>query len=96
MREPRDNEKALNPSSERVPLRVPQQGLVGTGMVVVLEWHVREGESVRSGQPLLDLLTAGGFAPITALQEGRVEEILVAEGARVDPGETLAFLETVS
>ena len=83
----------MNRSHERIPLKVPQQGLAGTGMAVVLEWHVREGESIRRGQALLDLVTAGGFCPITAFQHGRVEEILVAEGARVDPGETLAILE---
>ncbi len=73
-------------------LKVPSRDLPGADPVTVLEWHVHEGESVARDQPLLDLVTPLGLTRMTARSPGRVTEILVDEGARVERGQTLALL----
>ncbi len=77
--------------SQLVPLKVPEE-IQGGGDAVVLEWHVREGEAVAEGKALVDLVTEAGLHSVAAAHRGRIREILVDEGTRVDVGETLAFL----
>ncbi len=73
-------------------VKVPNAGFRGTDPVTVLEWHVNEGESILRGQAILDLITSRGLTTLSALTPGRVTEILVEEGTRVDRGQTLALI----
>jgi multidrug efflux pump subunit AcrA (membrane-fusion protein) len=62
---------------------------------VLLEWHVGEGEALREGQPLAQLLDSSGCTTLTSPFNGRLVERWVDEGAPVAEGQRLARLEHV-
>ncbi len=71
-----------------IELKVPEEPLSMT----ILEWHVREGESVLADQPLVDLVSPECLTTLRADTVGRVSEILLDEGALADPGQTIATI----
>ena len=71
-------------------LKVPE-GLTEDATITVLEWHVHEREAFLTGQALVDLVIPDRVETLVGLAPGRITEILVDEGAVVDPGELLAL-----
>lgn len=63
----------------------PLPGLVATV-------HVKAGDVVAAGDPVVTLQSMKMEIPITAEADGTVDEILVAEGDEIDTGALIARL----
>ena len=63
----------------------PLPGLVATV-------HVKAGDAVASGDPVVTLQSMKMEIPITAESDGTVAEILVSEGDEIDTGAVIARL----
>jgi len=59
-------------------------------------WYVEEGEAVREGDDLAELVTDKAAFNLPAPEDCRVVKLLVKEGAAVKPGDTLAEVEVHS
>ena len=70
-------------------LRVPS---LSEAEIVVLSWHMREGERFSEGEALVDLLCSSHYHSVLAPAQGRLQEILVDAGQAVDPEEVLGVL----
>ena len=61
----------------------PLPGLVATV-------HVKAGDVVSSGDPVVTLQSMKMEIPVPAESDGTVEEVLVGEGDEIDPGAVIA------
>lgn len=59
----------------------------------VTKIHVKEGQDVKKGQPLLVLEAMKMQTTVNSPVEGKVKEILVKTGKTVEPKDLLATLE---
>lgn len=68
---------------------------LGEGLVEgeVVKWHVKEGDYVKEGDPLVDVMTEKAAVTLPAPTSGRVVKILVGEGQVVKLGQTLCVIE---
>jgi pyruvate dehydrogenase E2 component (dihydrolipoamide acetyltransferase) len=68
---------------------------LGEGLVEgeVVKWHVKEGDYVKEGDPLVDVMTEKATVTLPAPTSGRVVKILVGEGQVVKVGQTLCVIE---
>jgi pyruvate dehydrogenase E2 component (dihydrolipoamide acetyltransferase) len=73
--------------------RLPDIG-EGVAEGEVVEWHVREGESVAEDAPLVSVLTDKANVEIPSPKSGRVLKIHAAVGEKVKVGGLLVTLET--
>ena len=80
----------MSGSERELDLRAPP--LTPGSPALLLEWHVEEGESLRSGQPLAQLIDGSGCRTIHAPCDGRLLEQWVDEGSSVAEGQRLARL----
>ena len=63
----------------------PLPGLVATV-------HVKSGDAVSSGDPVVTLQSMKMEIPVTAESDGTVAEVLVSEGDEIDTGAVIARL----
>ena len=63
----------------------PLPGLVATV-------HVKAGDAISSGDPVVTLQSMKMEIPITAESDGTIAEILVSEGDEIDTGAVIARL----
>jgi pyruvate dehydrogenase E2 component (dihydrolipoamide acetyltransferase) len=77
----------------RVALEIPKVGLV-MQTVKVLRWLKRVGETVRTGEPLLEVETEKSIVEIEATVGGRLVELLVQEGEQANVGDRIAWVES--
>src|SRR5690606_37252717 len=61
--------------------------------VVVVEWHVSEGEEVKADAPLLTVETDKVDTEVPAPIAGKVSEILVPAGAELAVGDPVCIIE---
>ncbi len=68
---------------------------LGEGLVEgeVVKWHVKEGDYVKEGDPLVDVMTEKATVTLPAPTSGRVVKILVREGQVVKVSQTLCIIE---
>jgi len=68
---------------------------LGEGLVEgeVVKWHVKEGDYVKEGDPLVDVMTEKATVTLPAPTSGRVVKILAGEGQVVKVGQTLCVIE---
>lgn len=68
---------------------------LGEGLVEgeVVKWHVKEGDFVKEGDPLVDVMTEKATVTLPAPTTGKVVKILVREGEVVKVGQTLCVIE---
>lgn len=71
---------------------VPELG-EGITKATVACWHAKAGESVRSGDDLVELVTDKAVFNVSAEKDGIIKEIVIAEGKEAAIGTTLAFIE---
>ncbi|MCC6312784.1 MAG: acetyl-CoA carboxylase biotin carboxyl carrier protein subunit [Thermomicrobiales bacterium] len=64
-------------------LASPLPGLVAT-------IHVKPGDAVKAGDPVVTLQSMKMEIPVAAEADGTVDEVLVEEGAEIDTGAPLA------
>ena len=75
---------------ERVTL--PELG-EGIEKATVASWHLKEGEPVKEGQDIVEMVTDKASFNVSAPRDGVLKEILVQEGRDADIGEALAVIE---
>lgn len=78
-------------SSHRVPLLVPQMGVVEE--VVVIEWLVDPGSSVVVGQELVIVETEKAEVALESPASGTVEIVAPASDDEIPVGATLAYID---
>ena len=78
-------------SSPRVPLLVPQMGVVEE--VVVIEWLVDPGSSVVVGQELVIVETEKAEVALESPASGTVEIVAPASDDEIPVGATLAYID---
>jgi pyruvate/2-oxoglutarate dehydrogenase complex dihydrolipoamide acyltransferase (E2) component len=74
-----------------VKVVMPKMGLtMEEGSVV--KWHKAEGEKVRKGELLLEILTDKATMEVEAPEDGSLAKIFVPPGQKVKVGETIALI----
>jgi len=69
---------------------------VDAGVEALLDrWLVAEGDTVRAGQPLAQVVLVKSSLEIEAPVAGRIEKIMVATGDTFSRGEPVAILQRV-
>jgi pyruvate dehydrogenase E2 component (dihydrolipoamide acetyltransferase) len=72
-------------------LRMPDLGTV-EGSVTLVRWLKREGDAVALGEPLFEVETDKGVSEVECAAEGTLAACLVAEGATVAAGDSIATI----
>lgn len=78
-----------------VEVKVPKVAM-SVDAVDVVCWHVRAGDRVQRGSPLVDLETEKATLTVESEVEGRVVEILAAPGQTLPMGAPLCRIEVGS
>lgn len=71
---------------------VPELG-EGITKATVACWHAKAGESVKSGDDLVELVTDKAVFNVAAEKDGVIQQIVIPEGQEAAIGSTLAFIE---
>jgi pyruvate dehydrogenase E2 component (dihydrolipoamide acetyltransferase) len=61
---------------------------------ILMEWHVKEGDSVKKGQVIAEVETSKGVIEIEVFEDGVVEKLLVEEETECEVGKVLALIRT--
>jgi pyruvate dehydrogenase E2 component (dihydrolipoamide acetyltransferase) len=72
-------------------VNVPQWGM-GITQGKVVKWLKREGDSVREGEPIVEIETAKATQEVEAPATGVLVRILAGEGAMVPVRETIGII----
>jgi pyruvate dehydrogenase E2 component (dihydrolipoamide acetyltransferase) len=75
-----------------IPFSLPDLG-EGLQAAEIVAWHVAEGEHVVADQPLLSVETEKAVVEIPSPQAGRIAQLLVRPGERVNVGAPLLVFE---
>lgn len=78
--------------AERVPLAVPQMGVVAE--IVVLEWLVDNGATVSAGTPVVLIETDKAETELESPASGTLEVVVPASDDEVPVGKVLAYVVT--
>ena len=78
-------------TSNRVPLTVPQMGVVEE--VVVIEWLVDPGATVAQGQEVVIVETEKAEVALESPAAGAIEIVVAASDDEVPVGATLAYID---
>ena len=78
------------PTANRVPLTVPQMGVVEE--VVVIEWLVDSGTPVSAGQEVVIVETEKAEVALEAPAAGNIDITVAASDFEVPVGATLAYI----
>lgn len=79
----------------RVEVRMPTLGAQMTSGIIAA-WLKRPGDSVERGEPIAEIETDKSTLEMEALASGTLAGILHGEGAEVEVGGVIAYLETGS
>ncbi|NLD72894.1 MAG: biotin/lipoyl-binding protein [Chloroflexi bacterium] len=60
---------------------------------IVVEWLVREGDTVEAGQPLVQIESDKAVLDVESPTGGRLVRVAQPKGSRVPVGEVLALIE---
>jgi len=77
--------------SRRVPLTVPQMGVVEE--VVVIEWLVEPGATVAQGQEVVIVETEKAEVALESPAAGAIEILTAASDDEIPVGATLAYID---
>src|SRR4051794_2074383 len=76
-----------------VAMKMPDLATTGSPMKVI-RWLVDPGQSVRRGDPLLEVETDKAVLQVESVLSGRLSSVSAREGDEVEAGETIAIFET--
>jgi pyruvate dehydrogenase E2 component (dihydrolipoamide acetyltransferase) len=76
-----------------VEMRMPDLATTGSP-IKVLRWLVDVGQSVRRGQPLLEVETDKAVMQVESVVSGRLSSVSAGEGDEVEAGKLIAIFET--
>ena len=77
----------------RVPVNMPKMSMT-MEFGIVVEWLVGVGDAVRDGDVLVVVTTDKVDMEVESTFDGVVEEIVAPEGAQLDVGQPMAYLQT--
>ena len=77
----------------RVPVNMPKMSMT-MEFGIVVEWLVGVGDTVRDGDVLVVVTTDKVDMEVESTFDGVVEEIVAPEGAQLDVGQPMAYLQT--
>ncbi|MGV8908818.1 MAG: dihydrolipoamide acetyltransferase family protein [Propionicimonas sp.] len=77
----------------RVPVNMPKMSMT-MEFGIVVEWLVGVGDAVRDGDVLVVVTTDKVDMEVESTFDGVVEEIIAPEGAQLDVGQPMAYLQT--
>ncbi len=78
-----------------VEMRMPDLATTGSP-IKVLRWLVAVGQSVRRGEPLLEVETDKAVMQVESVISGRLSSVSAGEGDEVEAGKTIALFATDS
>jgi pyruvate/2-oxoglutarate dehydrogenase complex dihydrolipoamide acyltransferase (E2) component len=78
---------------DRIPVLLPDLG--GEEPVRVATWLVEPGETVETGDRLVEVLLPGVLVYVTAPAAGTLAAVERRQGAHAAPGDVLAWVESV-
>lgn len=87
----RNSTVGMNLNKKRVPLLVPDIGEAEE--IELVQWNVKEGDSVKKDQELCELVTTKATFPLESPKDGIIVKILKEKNSKVKIGEELAILE---
>ena len=61
---------------------------------ILMEWHVKEGDTVKKGQVIAEVETSKGVIEIEVFEDGVIEKLLVEEESECEVGKVLALILT--
>jgi 2-oxoglutarate dehydrogenase E2 component (dihydrolipoamide succinyltransferase) len=76
-----------------VEVELPDLGEDAPEEAEISFWYVEEGETIEQGQDMVEMITDKAAFTVPAPAGGTVKSILVAEGDKVQVGQTMAVLE---
>jgi len=74
-------------------IEVPPLGEQKQTETLLNMWYVEEGQEVRAGDDLAELVTDKAAFNLPVPQDGRIVKLLLKEGATIKPGDKLAEME---
>ena len=75
-------------------IEVPPLGEQKQTETLLNMWYVEEGQEVRAGDDLAELVTDKAAFNLPVPEDGRIVRLLLKEGAALQPGDRLAEIET--
>ncbi len=90
LRSPASNVTGTSDVAERIPLAVPQMGVVSE--VIVLEWLVASGVAVNAGDPVVLVETDKAETELEAPAAGTLEIVVTAGDTEIPVGTVLAYV----
>ena len=75
-----------------VKVVLPELG-EGIKVATVSFWHFNEGDKVKKGEDLVELVTDKATFNVSAEKAGVLKKILIVEGKEANIGDVLAMLE---
>ena len=72
---------------------LPELGKDAGDEAEVSFWYVEEGETVKAGQDMVEMVTDKAAFTVPSPADGKIREIRAKEGAKVKVGEVMAVLE---
>jgi len=74
-------------------IEVPPLGEQKQTETLLNMWYVEEGQEVRAGDDLAELVTDKAAFNLPVPEDGRITRLLLKEGAAIRPGDKLAQIE---
>ncbi len=76
-----------------IPIRMPEVSTTDSGVKIV-KWLVSLGQTVRRGQPILEVETDKAVMEVESHADGVVKSILAPVDAVVETGQVVAILQS--
>jgi pyruvate/2-oxoglutarate dehydrogenase complex dihydrolipoamide acyltransferase (E2) component len=73
-------------------IKLPELG-EGIQKAVVACWHFKQGQSVKKDDDVLEVVTDKAVFNVPAPQNGKLKQILIADGQEAKIGEVLGVIE---
>jgi len=77
-------------------IEVPPLGEQKQTETLLNMWYVEEGQEVKAGDDLAELVTDKAAFNLPVPEDGRIVRLLLKEGVTLKPGDKLAEIEVVS
>lgn len=75
-----------------IEVKMPKYGMTMTHGIIT-QWHVKEGDAVQQGQPLLTVETEKVNTEVESPASGTVVELSFAQEDEVEVGAVIAYIE---
>jgi pyruvate/2-oxoglutarate dehydrogenase complex dihydrolipoamide acyltransferase (E2) component len=80
-------------TESRLAVTIPEGVSLTSEEIAISAWLKKPGDPVKRGEPIAEIFTDKATLELEASESGTMGEILVAEGAEITVGQTIAWLE---